>query len=97
VRLIDLEPRWYTLEDRDVRVGFSFDCPHCTLVRLGVAVHDKGHRVLGAAKEVTHPPAEGRVWEITAGNSFQDISLQPSIDASQVGHWHGHITNGEVT
>ena len=37
-------------------------------------------------------------WQRT-GDTFETISLSPSIDASSAdcgGHWHGWITNGEV-
>jgi hypothetical protein len=28
--------------------------------------------------------------------SFETLSVTPSLDASASGHWHGHITNGEI-
>jgi len=37
----------------------------------------------------------GYLWQRT-GETFEDMTLSPSIDASNSGHWHGHITNGEV-
>jgi hypothetical protein len=36
------------------------------------------------------------VWTRVNGETFDTLSLQPSIDASAWGCWHGHITNGEV-
>lgn len=30
------------------------------------------------------------------GDDFDSMSIQPSIDASASGHWHGHITAGEI-
>ncbi len=35
------------------------------------------------------------LWQRT-GETFEDITLSPSIDASNSGHWHGHIINGEI-
>lgn len=35
-------------------------------------------------------------WRIVGGSTFDDISIQPSLDASASGNWHGHITNGEI-
>lgn len=32
-----------------------------------------------------------------SGESFNDLTLTPSVDCSVSGHWHGSITNGEVT
>lgn len=29
--------------------------------------------------------------------TFENLSVTPSLDASASGHWHGFITNGEVT
>jgi hypothetical protein len=36
-------------------------------------------------------------WNFPSGVDFNTISVTPSIDASAAGHWHGHITNGEIT
>ena len=93
MRLLDLEPRWYVLHTGGPRVGFTFKCPHCQQQRLGVAVHDAGHRIISEQEPDAHPP--GYIWQITNGVDFHDISLAPSVDASKVGHWHGYITNGE--
>ena len=35
------------------------------------------------------------IWKMT-GNTFEDITLSPSIDTSSSGHWHGFIQNGEI-
>lgn len=34
-------------------------------------------------------------WRRT-GDTFETLSLAPSVDASRSGHWHGHITAGEI-
>lgn len=39
---------------------------------------------------------ERHVWK-REGDAFETLTLTPSIDASAHGHWHGFITNGEVT
>jgi hypothetical protein len=31
------------------------------------------------------------------GQTFEDLTLTPSIDVSAAGHWHGFITNGDVS
>ena len=31
-----------------------------------------------------------------SGIDMNRVSVTPSIDASPSGHWHGHITNGEI-
>lgn len=30
------------------------------------------------------------------GDTFEAMTLMPSVDASASGHWHGFITNGEI-
>jgi hypothetical protein len=39
------------------------------------------------------PP--GIIWTRT-GETFDTLTLTPSVDASASGHWHGFITNGEI-
>jgi hypothetical protein len=36
------------------------------------------------------------IWTVISGDSFDNLSLHPSVDASPV-HWHGWITNGEIS
>jgi hypothetical protein len=38
------------------------------------------------------PP--GVVWGRT-GDTFDTLTLSPSVDASAAGHWHGWVSNGE--
>ena len=35
-------------------------------------------------------------WTIKSAESFETISVTPSLDASNSGHWHGFITNGNI-
>lgn len=35
------------------------------------------------------------VWKFS-GDGFHNLSVTPSINAEKSGHWHGHITNGEI-
>lgn len=102
MKLTDLNPRWAA--DYDILVGdhvvhdedrkgmaVTFDCPHCRTTRLGVFFRNP---VDGK------PPSDDfddkRLWT-RAGETFETLSLTPSIDASASGHWHGFITNGEIT
>lgn len=68
------------------------------------------HRVLfhDALQAIGHPdPVEGSYHDVVSckksiawqrtGDDFETLSCTPSIDASQAGHWHGFITNGEAT
>jgi hypothetical protein len=60
-----------------------------------------------ALKEIGHAdPAEGAYHDVVSCNKtcawkrtnddFATMSVTPSIDASASGHWHGHITDGEM-
>jgi hypothetical protein len=82
MKLLELEPRWFSFEKGGPRVGLTFLCPHCRVERLGVVFHHRGHKDF--------------VWMICSAESFGVLTLMPSIDASRRGHWHGFITGGEV-
>jgi hypothetical protein len=32
-----------------------------------------------------------------SGETFETLTLTPSIDTSEHGHWHGNVTDGEVS
>jgi len=60
-----------------------------------------------ALKAIGHPdPVEGAYHDVVGckkaiawtrtGDDFSSMSITPSIDASESGHWHGFITNGEA-
>jgi hypothetical protein len=90
MRLIDLDPRWYTrqfnnqgYEPTEI-IGFTFDCPHCKDERLSVLVKSDG---IDKARFI---------WNVS-GDSFSNLTITPSIDASNTGHWHGCITNGVLS
>lgn len=98
MRLVDFEPR--ELMDADIVVGgqvvhdenrhgmgLSFLCPHCRQVRLGVFYKNP---VDGRV-----PSDDGLLWQ-RSGESFETLTLSPSIDTSEHGHWHGFIRDGEV-
>lgn len=38
---------------------------------------------------------KGIAWT-RSGDDFATMSITPSIDASASGHWHGHITGGQI-
>jgi hypothetical protein len=46
-----------------------------------------------AEGQVTVPP--GFHWTRT-GETFDVLTLSPSVDASKSGHWHGHIMAGGI-
>lgn len=109
MKLTDLDPRWAM--DADIVIGgvarhypdrhgmcVTFECPHCVdreqrtgdkrVQRLGVWFNNPIDN-LPPTDDATH------LWQRT-GESFENLTLSPSVDASSDGHWHGHITNGEI-
>jgi hypothetical protein len=95
MRLVELEPRWFAFSDGQ-RVGLTFDCPHCRVERLGVAFHRQGFEAIDDAHIRAQSPSTEHIWVMREGDTFENLTLSPSIDASGVGHWHGHVTNGEI-
>ncbi len=60
-------------------------CPHCETYEVEATA--------------ALAPGKGRTvyWQRT-GDTFETLTLTPSVDAAShgVGHWHGFITNGEI-
>lgn len=107
--LSELEPRWvgaYGQPD-DAKQGLSFLCPHCRTVRLAIffdrpicgrpAVDIKAVRRQQADPGHLCDEHVGRtLWRRVSGDTFETLTLTPSIDASAWGCWHGFITNGRI-
>ena len=88
IRLVDLAPRWWT-ERHDRRgMGVSFLCPHCRQSRIVVAFDNP--------LDGGPPTSLSKVHHQRAGETFDDLTIRPSIDHSTRGHWHGHVTSGDV-
>lgn len=94
MKLIDLNPRWFTQGASPDVVGLTFDCPCCAgKTRLGVLFQEPIDR--DGLPTDTHWGKKGTFWQRT-GETFESLTLMPSIDASKWGHWHGHITGGQI-
>lgn len=106
MKLTDLSPHWMVLREGGDIVGITFRCPHCpagergettylgvkftaVIDRDGLDIDEKGW----PEYMVQHP--SDHFWTRT-GDTFDALTLSPSIDASGVGHWHGFISAGEV-
>lgn len=70
---------------RRCRLGVQFAGRPMTLQEKLDHVHEFG----------TFDVPPGVVWE-AKGDSFDTLTLSPSVDASASGHWHGHVKNGEA-
>lgn len=98
MRLTELQPHWVGLAPGHA-IGITFLCPHCRNIRLGVAFDIPiGGEILdnfvGMRLAAQHPNFTAG-WH-REGDTFETLSLTPSIDTSLHGHWHGLLTNGEV-
>ena len=108
MRLSDLSPRWAA--DYDILVGdhvvhdetrvgmaISFQCPHCVLT--GAAYRTRlcvFFRNPVDGKPHSDDYDDKHLW-LRSGETFESLTLSPSIDASGSGHWHGFITSGQMT
>ena len=116
MRLTELQPRWvgvgypgFVESEQNwacylpIHCGVTFDCPHCKVQRLGV-LFDPPINTRGLIVKDAPPPSKDQlVWKRESGETFDTLTLVPSLDFSGSGridfqgHWHGHITKGEVT
>ncbi len=102
MKLIDLNPRWVghggegvTYGGKEVPrregVAISFDCPCGDKIKC--------HRCIIEFKNpLDNGPAtrnDDHAWE-RIGDSFEKLSLLPSIQRMDGCKWHGYITKGEV-
>lgn len=104
MRLIDLHPVFPSTGGEGVSdasgnpipvtegVGVIFDCP------CGNA--DEEHRCFVPFANPIGPgpyvPQAGKGWT-REGETFETLTLRPSIQRISECCWHGHITSGEVT
>lgn len=99
MRLVDLSPRWI---HADI---FAFLCPHCwqtllTCKRVVMSRREQRElceRLFGEDdwNELVILSEVQCAWTM-AGDSFDTMTVTPSLNAEKSGHWHGHITNGEI-
>ena len=98
MKLTELNPRWVGLFEK-LFDGVSFDCPHCKTQRLAVRSSPPIDPD-GWWPKIAQPTYDGiKVWHRGSGDTFETLTLTPSVNADIdfAGHWHGFITNGEVT
>jgi hypothetical protein len=91
VRLSELQPE---LEDAGEGTAWlEFACPAHGVgaTRSGGDFPDTVRVKIATPLESQHP----HVWGWNGEKDFEKLTLTPSIDYN--GHWHGHVTNGEVT
>lgn len=88
MKLTQLEPKWWADSGRHGQ-GIRFNCPHCYEFIIAIAFANPldGGPAYDAPDMLT--------WQRT-GETFETLTLSPSIDASKLGHWHGHVVNGQI-
>lgn len=102
IRLSDLQPGWTAPSAGwcapSYRDGLTFLCPCCLKTRLGILfeppIDPDGLREKFQLGDLH---IGEKVWRRERGETFDDLTLSPSIDCSESGHWHGHICTGECT
>jgi hypothetical protein len=87
MRLAELEPRWWADAGRHGQ-GMHFLCPVCKKERIAVAF---ANPIDGGAIA-----PNCRAYWSRSGETFDAITLEPSVDASEAGHWHGFIKDGTI-
>lgn len=96
MRLAELQPRWIHPN------VFIFVCPCCRNMLLScknavMSSHEQYElfESLGGWRSRHIVPCNrNHAWTITG--TLPEITVTPSLDASAAGHWHGHITAGEI-
>lgn len=98
-KLSELRPHWIGLSASQDAIGVTFECPHCRSTRIGVFFDEPVRRGEQAHirdfGDIPFVSPGTKQWH-REGETFETLTLSPSIDTSSVGHWHGFITNGEV-
>lgn len=113
IRLVDLNVRWVGLsqwaeKSPPFHIGISFDCPcpKCQACRCLTCGHTPSPKRLAVH---FWPPIDpdgllGRIFNLPdngghrrTGETFDTLTLSPSVGFDSIGHWHGRITSGEIT
>ena len=111
-KLIDANPHWIGLNNwaspAKFYIGISFECPCPACQKDACSACGRAYSPKRLA--VTFwPPIDpekllGNLFNIpdnkghrrASGETFDDLTLTPSIGFEGIGHWHGHLTNGEL-
>lgn len=109
MRLIDLKPCWVAgLNAPDgAKQGVSFECPCCNgSTRLAifftpticgnppVDVGGIARNEWCKADHLSDHHIGSILWQRT-GDTFETLTLSPSVDCSAWKHWHGWVQGGE--
>lgn len=104
MRLTELDPRWLTKDGQ--RIGFTFRSPtrptsrqscfeNPPPLREQIDLFDLAHGE-DAMVQGCNPKAHWKIERGIESADFETMTVTPSLDGSEGGLWHGHITNGEI-
>jgi hypothetical protein len=103
VKLSDCQPRWVGVVNWSspslFAVGLVFTCPVCrfpVLCYFKPSLDPDNLRAKYGWPDAFPAPDGNLQWERT-GDSFDTISLMPSINNDKAGCGHWSLTNGELT
>jgi len=92
MKLIELDPRWTIAESDRQGQGLHFLCPKCRNHFLGVWFQNP----LDGKSPYIRAGAGSSSWWTRTGDSFETLSITPSILVVAGCGWHGYITNGQI-
>ncbi len=82
--------------EKSTRMAVFFDAPICGRAAVDIKAFHENRLGDDAAADHLNDHHVGKILWHREGETFDNLTLTPSIDASHFGHWHGFITNGEV-
>lgn len=111
MKLSALAPRWVGItgwsSQKPFYVGLSFLCPHCGRGPCPECGHSRDHRLAvafwppidpeNAAADFAVPILDNGGHRRISGETFDTLTLKPSIGFDDPPHFHGTITEGDVT
>jgi hypothetical protein len=89
-------------------IGLSFLCPHCphtACPTCGSSDTRSKRLFINFWPPIDPENARGRMFEwpepthrihTRTGDTFETLTIEPSIGFENIGHWHGRITNGDI-
>lgn len=88
MRLVELEPEWVGVANGPAQAGVKFRCP--------CVPNCEGCVVIMFDKALDGSPVPSQLTWARAGDSFENLTLRPSIRTTHINTWHGFLTDGEL-
>lgn len=91
MKLTDLNPHWYTIEEGGPIVGLTFECPTDNTKRIGVPFYGRARVAMVDGGDLILADEPG-AWS-TDGKGFDEMTLTPEINAAG---WRGTVEKGDI-